>query len=111
LPWDAHAGAGVRLALQPEFSDEMGTFEFFAYRKRGIEPSQIPAAVTNEVITWVEAQSDAMVFKIEPKPDFHFTPVKGSFNKTKCSVCGEYVFDRYVRMKDGQPVCIPCSGY
>lgn len=39
------------------------------------------------------------------------TLYKGSFNKTKSSVCGEYVFDRYVRMKDGQPVCIPCSGY
>jgi len=37
--------------------------------------------------------------------------VRGSFNKTKCSVCGEYVFDRYVRMKDGKSVCIPCSEY
>jgi len=101
----------VRLALQPDFIDAMGTFAFFAYRKRGVEPSQIPAAVTDEVIAWVEAQPDEVVFTIEPKPDFRFTPVKGSFNKTKCSVCGEYVFDRYVRMKDGQPVCIPCSGY
>lgn len=101
----------VRLALQPEFIDVMGTFEFFAYRKRGVEPSQIPASVTDEVIAWMEAQPDEAMFKIEPKPDFRFTPVKGSFNKTKCSGCGEYVFDRYVRMKDGQPVCIPCSGY
>jgi len=22
-----------------------------------------------------------------------------------------YVFERYVQMKDGQPVSIPCSGY
>ena len=28
-------------------------------------------------------------------------PPKGSFNKLKCSVCGEYVFVRYVRIKDG----------
>src|SRR5665648_559899 len=38
-------------------------------------------------------------------------PATGSFNKTKCSSCGEYVFDRYIRTKDGAPVCIPCSGY
>lgn len=101
----------VRLALQPGFIDAMGNFEFFAYRKRGIEPSQIPAAVTDEVIDWVATQPDEAVFKVEPRPDFHYTPVKGSFNKTRCSLCGEYVFDRYVRMKDGQPVCIPCSGY
>jgi hypothetical protein len=44
------------------------------------------------------------------KPDFQFEPVKGSFNKKKCNICGEYVFERYLRMKDGNPVCIPCSG-
>jgi formylmethanofuran dehydrogenase subunit E len=101
----------VRFSLKPEFIDAMGKFEFFAFRKRGIEPSQIPPAVVNEIIQWVNDQSDEFMFKVEPKPDFAFTPVKGSFNKTKCSVCGEYVFDRYVRMKDGKPVCIPCSGY
>ena len=51
------------------------------------------------------------MFKIEPKPDFKFAPVKGSFNKARCTMCGEYVFERYVRIKDGQPVCIPCSGF
>ena len=101
----------VRYALKPEFIDAMGEFEFFAYRKRGIEPSEIPAEVVNELIQWVYDQPDEVLFKVEMKPDFSYTPVKGSFNKTKCSVCGEYVFDRYVRTKDGQPVCIPCSGY
>ena len=101
----------VRFALKAEFIDAMGKFEFFAYRKRGVEPSEIPPAATEEVTRWMFDQPDEFMFKIEPKPDFKFAPVKGSFNKTKCSVCGEYVFDRYVRMKDGQPVCIPCSGY
>ena len=101
----------VRFSLTPEFIDAMGKFEFFAYRKRGVEPSEIPTHVVNEVIEWTYAQTDEFIFKVEPKPDFTFTPVKGSFNKTRCSVCGEYVFDRYARMKDGQPMCIPCSGY
>jgi len=101
----------VRYALKPEFIDAMGKFEFFAYRKKGVEPSQIPAKVTDEVINWVYEQADEFMFKVEPKPDFKFSPVKGSFNKTKCTACGEYAFDRYVRMKEGQPFCIPCSGY
>ena len=105
-----HHGA-VRYSLKNEFVDEMGKHEFFTYRKRGIEPSGIPAEVTNNLIQWVYDQPDEAIFKVEPKPDFTYTPVKGSFNKTKCSICGEYVFDRYLRMKDGQPVCIPCSGY
>ncbi len=101
----------VRYALKPDFVDAFGKFEFFVQRKRGIEPSEIPPSIAEEVIQWVCDQDDEAIFKVEPNTDFRFTPVKGSFNKTKCSVCGEYVFDRYVRMKDGKPVCIPCSGY
>jgi formylmethanofuran dehydrogenase subunit E len=32
------------------------------------------------------------------------------FANVKCSVCGENVMEPRVRMKDGRPVCIPCSG-
>lgn len=101
----------VRYSLTPEFIDAMGKFEFFVYRKKGVEPSQIPRKVSDEIIDWVYEQSDDFMFTVEPKPDFTFSPVKGSFNKAKCSVCGEYVFERYLRLKDGQVVCIPCSGY
>ncbi|MGI6295627.1 MAG: FmdE family protein [Armatimonadota bacterium] len=101
----------VRYSFKPEFIDAIGEFEFVACRKRGIEPSRIPAPVTDEVIAWVAEQPDESIFKIEPKPDFSFAPVKGSFNKALCSICGEYVFEQYVRIKDGKPVCIPCSGY
>ena len=102
---------GIRFSLQPDFIDAMGKFEFFVYRKKGIEPSEIPAPVRDEILKWMYEQSDETLFKVELKPDFKYTPVKGSFNKTKCSGCGEYVFDRYLRMKDAKPVCIPCSGY
>jgi formylmethanofuran dehydrogenase subunit E len=101
----------VRYSLKPEFMDAMGNFEFFVYRKKGVEPSQIPLSVVEEVINWVFGQSDDFMLKVEPKPDFKFSPVKGSFNKSRCGICGEYVFERYLRMKDGKPVCIPCSGY
>lgn len=32
------------------------------------------------------------------------------FPSIKCSVCGENVMEPRVRMRDGKPVCIPCSG-
>jgi len=101
----------VRYSLKPDFMDEMGKFEFFAYRKRGVEPSHIPQKVSEEVTKWTYEQSDDFMFKVEPKPDFKFSPAKGSFNKAKCSICGEYVFERYLRTKDGKPACIPCSGF
>lgn len=101
----------VRYALRPGFLDAFGAQEFFAYRRRGIEPSEIPADVTDAAILWTLAQSDESVYAVREVPDFAYQPPRGSFNRTACSICGEYVFERYVRIKDGQPVCIPCSGY
>ena len=57
------------------------------------------------------AQPDEALFIIQQKPDFSYQPVKGSFNKAKCAKCGEYVFERYVRLANGQPHCLPCAGY
>jgi formylmethanofuran dehydrogenase subunit E len=57
----------------------MGKFEFFAHRKRGIEPSEIPPSVVKEVLEWVYEQPDEYLFKVEPKPDFIFTPPEHSF--------------------------------
>jgi len=67
--------------------------------------------LSEEFIHWVYEQTDDTLFAVELKPDFQFKPPKDSFNKTKCSSCGKYVFDRYLRMKDAKPACIPCSGY
>ena len=55
----------------------------------------IPAAAADEIIQWVYDQSDDFIYKVEPKPDFRYSPVKGSFNRAKCSLCQEYVFERY----------------
>ena len=32
------------------------------------------------------------------------------FANMKCSVCGESIMEPRARIKDGKPVCIPCSG-
>ena len=88
--------------MKPELMDAPPKFEFFKYRKAGKEPSEIPAAVTDEVVNWMFAQPDDSLFIVEVKPDFTFQPVKGSFNKAKCVKCGEYVFERYVREKDSR---------
>ncbi len=101
----------VRVYLRSEFQDELATQEFFAYRKRGIEPSQVPPEVAQRAIQVVLDAPEERMFKVARLPDFAFSRPKSSFTKTKCSRCGEYVFERYVRMVDGKPVCIPCSGF
>ncbi|MDZ7291852.1 MAG: FmdE family protein [candidate division KSB1 bacterium] len=108
--WTPNNGA-VRIAVKPDFVDKLGKYEFFDYRKKGIEPSQIPEPVRLEVINVVLNASDNEMFAVKKLPDFAYDKIKGSFNKAKCEVCGEYVFERYLRRKDGKLVCIPCSGY
>ncbi len=81
----------VRYALRRDFLDAFGEQEFFAWRKRGIEPSGIPADVTDAAILWTLGQSDDALFDVREVQDFAYQPARGSFNRTACSVCGEYV--------------------
>ena len=108
--WTPGTGS-VRVAIRPELSDKLGKYEFFEYRKKGIEPSQIPEPVRLEVINLILNAADEDLFVVQKLNDYRHEKIKGSFNKTKCAGCGEYVFDRYVRIKDGKALCIPCSGY
>jgi formylmethanofuran dehydrogenase subunit E len=101
----------LRLSLKTSFLDELGKQEFFAYRKRGIEPSAIPENVTQQAVDWALGLGDEEIYAMMERPGFQYTPPRGSFNRTACSACGEYVFERYLRFRDGKPVCIPCSGY
>ncbi len=108
--WHPQKGA-VRIYLKNEFADSLSPHEFFKYRKRGIEPSEIPEEVRADIIDKVLNATNEELFKVTMLPDFEYKPVKGSFAKGKCEVCGEYVFERYLRIKDGKKVCIPCSGF
>lgn len=99
----------VRIILKNEFQDKLAPHEFFKYRKQGIEPSEIPENIRLDIINTVLNASEEELFNISALPDFKYDPIKGSFNKAKCEVCGEYVFERYLRVKDGKRVCISCS--
>lgn len=101
----------VRFALRTDFLDRFGSQEFFSYRKRGVEPSAIPAAVTQAAIDWTLSLAGDEIYVVTKRPDFSYAPPKGSFNRTACTTCGEYVFERYLRFRDGKTYCIPCSGY
>ena len=101
----------IRISLRNEFQDELGKQEFFVFRKRKIEPSHIPNEVSGPVISLVLETDENSMFKIEYLNDFSFSRPKGSFNKVICSSCGEYVFERYARLKEGKISCIAWSEY
>jgi len=108
--WYPGKGA-VRFALKNEFIDKLGPHEFFQYRRKGVEPSDIPEDVKQDIINMVLEASEDELFTVKMLPDFQYQPVSGSFNKDKCEVCGEYVFERYLHRADGINICTECSGY
>lgn len=99
----------VRIALKNEFQDKLSPHEFFKYRKQEFEPSGIPENVRTDIINIVLNASNDELFNVNVLNDFNYASVKSSFNKGKCEVCGEYTFERYLRVKDGKKVCIACS--
>jgi formylmethanofuran dehydrogenase subunit E len=109
--WYPGVKGAVRIFLRNEFQDKLGPHEFFDYRKKGIEPSLIPENVCDDIINIVLTSTEEELFIITEIPEFTYKPVKGSFAKAKCEVCGEYVFERYLRVKDGKKVCITCAGH
>ncbi len=101
----------VRVATQTGFQDTLGSYEFFAYRKRGIEPSQIPWEVTGQAVEYVLTTAEDQAFLLSRPEDISFSRPKNSFAKVRCEDCGEYVFEPYIRIRDGRHLCIPCSHY
>ncbi|MDZ7343584.1 MAG: FmdE family protein, partial [candidate division KSB1 bacterium] len=75
--WTPNNGA-VRIAVKPGFVDKLGKYEFFDYRKKGIEPSQIPEPVRLEVINVVLNATDEEMFAVKKLPDFVYNKIKGS---------------------------------
>jgi formylmethanofuran dehydrogenase subunit E len=102
----------IRVSLKPAAFDELGKFEFLSYRKKGTRPSDIPENVSKEVVDWVLACSEEELFNVERLTDFAFRKLgPKTFAKVKCAKCGEYVFEPQVCIVNGEPRCIPCSGY
>lgn len=101
----------VRVSVKPELVDAISAREFSRLRKAGTEPSEIPPQVADVVVGLVMDAAERDLFTVERLPDFEYERPQARFSKAKCSKCGEYVFERYVRMVDGKPFCIPCSGY
>ena len=101
----------LRITLKNEFNETLSSHEFFKYRQQGIEPSEIPQNITDDIIDIVKNASNQELFLVKDLPLFKYQPVESSFNKAQCEICGEHVFERYLRRKNGKLVCIPCSEY
>ncbi len=108
---DKKTGRSVRVVPKAAAMQKSKESPFMAMRKSGIPASQVPAEVADPLVEMVSNAPDEMLLDIgEVKPyEWHDAP--HTFETTICPSCGEMVVERNMRVKDGQAVCLPCSGY
>jgi len=101
----------VRVNLRNEFLDRASGFEYMKYRKEGVRNTEIPEHLADEMINFAANTPLDDIFNVKEVLDFTFKPIATSVNKSKCEICGEYTFERYLRNMNGKLICIPCAGY
>lgn len=86
----------IRVHVRNSFLDslfEQGS-DFFALRRKGVEPGDIPASETAYVLDeWFPSLKDEEIFEYSFIEEFTSTPAKKTGIKRKCSQCGEYTYE------------------
>ncbi|CFX19287.1 Zinc finger, DksA/TraR C4-type [Syntrophomonas zehnderi OL-4] len=107
-------GRAVRIAaksLDHILDDEFGPLRTRVFNGTASEQElnafqKLMAEETRRILTLTEEE----LFTIEAV-DLDFPSQARIFPSLTCSVCGEQVMEPRARMRDGKPVCIPCSDY
>lgn len=108
---DKKTGRSVRVVPKASAMQKNKESKFMELRASGVPASQVPAEVADPLVEMVSNAPDEMLLDIgEVKPyEWHDGP--HTFASKVCPSCGEMVVERNMRVKDGQAVCLPCSGY
>ncbi len=107
---DNKTGHSVRVATRNEVIRRNQESEFIEYRKNGVPASQIAPELIEPAVDYILAEPIEKLFNIGPVQEIKLTPGrKHDFNAEVCEECGEIVVERYVRVKNGRKLCIPCA--
>ncbi len=109
---DRESGKAVRVSVRPEVMLASFQSPFVRQRKQGVAPTDIPLEISRPLVEKLLGRGDEELFAVSEVFDYAPAPRKpATFNLVTCSGCGEAVAENRVRVKDGKPLCIPCSGY
>jgi len=111
-------GTAVRVAFRPEYTDALHDRhpEATALFDKIVRDRQQPTPEEEDELmrVWTEASADQMEVPVEQLftvqhlqidvPDY--API---FASVRCATCGESVMESRAKIRDGQPVCIPCA--
>jgi len=106
---DTRTQKAVRAQIKPEFLANMLKSPFVEQRKIGVLPQDIPAEITDPLVTRILNLPEEDFLSISPIFDYPFEKKKGSFDTALCAKCGERTFANKLQEVDGQMLCIPCA--
>lgn len=107
---DNKTGHSVRVATKNEVIERNQKSEFIQYRMNGVPASQIAPELIEPAVDFILAEPIENLFNISQVEEIKMTPRRPhDFNTHICEECGEVVVERYVRIKNGKKVCMPCA--
>ena len=100
-----------RRFLEEHEPEAMALFQKVVVAREGTDDDQSRLSVL-----WREASFRLLDVSDEEILDLHPLTVEVPafariFGSVTCSICGESVMEPRARMRDGKPICIPCSGH
>jgi len=101
----------VRVAYKPTLQEQIKNSAFMQKRAAGIPPTQIPENEQWELVNLIWDASEEDVLTISPVVDYDWKEPDEIVRFAVCSQCGELVAEPYLRMVEGEPLCMDCSGY
>jgi formylmethanofuran dehydrogenase subunit E len=102
----------VRVSVKPETMAAALRSPFVQLRQQGVPPTEVPLEVSRPLVQGLMGRRDEDLFTVSAVFTHDLVPpAPACFATVTCSRCGELVAENKVRLKAGEPVCLPCAGY
>jgi len=101
----------VRVAYKPTLQKQIKESAFMQKRSAGIPPTQIPETEQWELVNLIwDAPAEAMM-TVGPVEKYDWQEPAEVIRFAVCSGCGELVAEPYLRVVEGNSLCMDCAGY
>lgn len=108
---DKKTKKAVRVVPKAEVMQKNKETEFMKLRKSGTPASLVPEEIVQPLFDRVVNAPFEMLFNVSEVFDYNWQDKPHTFDTIVCSSCGEMVVERNARVKAGNIICLPCSGY
>ena len=101
----------VRVAYKPTLQKQIKASAFMKKRAAGVPPTEIPEDEQWELVNLIWNAPEDDVLTVGPVVDRAWIEPDEIVRFAVCDGCGELVAEPYLRVVEGKPLCIDCSGY